>query len=224
MADTTNQPPRVIGLIGGIGSGKSQVARVFAEEAGAKVISGDALGHEALRQPEVREQVVRRWGNAVLDERGEVDRRKLGGIVFADPSELDALEALVHPWITRRIGEELTATVGLVVLDAAILLEAGWSNVCDLLVYVNVPRDVRQERVARQRGWSAEEVEAREHAQMPLTEKARMAHDTLDNSGPLDALRPQVKALLDRWGIPRGRPPESSPAQRGPTAAPDSSP
>src|SRR5262245_41965733 len=83
---TNHQSPRVIGLVGGISSGKSQVARVFAEEAGAKIISGDALGHEALRQPEIRDAVARRWGASVLDEHGEVDRRKLGGIVFADPS------------------------------------------------------------------------------------------------------------------------------------------
>src|SRR5215468_10126437 len=85
---TTHHSPRVIGLIGGIGSGKSQVARVFAEETGGKIISGDALGHEALKQPEIRDAVARRWGTAVLDAHGEVDRRKLGGIVFADSSEL----------------------------------------------------------------------------------------------------------------------------------------
>src|SRR5262249_59507450 len=114
---------KVIGGIGGIGSGKSQVARVFAEEAGARIISGDVLGHEALRQPEIRDQVVRRWGASILDGNGEVDRRKLGGIVFADATELTALEALVHPWIKRRIGEEVEAyrkdaSVPLIVLDA----------------------------------------------------------------------------------------------------------
>src|SRR5262245_66434701 len=92
--DNVPRQPKVIGLIGGIGSGKSQVARIFAEEAGAKIISGDALGHEALQQPEIRDQVVRRWGASILDANGEVDRRKLGGIVFADRSE------------ERRVGKE----------------------------------------------------------------------------------------------------------------------
>src|SRR5882672_6355200 len=101
--------PRVIGLIGGIGSGKSQVARMFVEETGGRIISGDALGHEALKQSEVRDAVARRWGAAVLDDRGEVDRRKLGGIVFADRSDLTVLEALVHPWIKRRLGEDVEA-------------------------------------------------------------------------------------------------------------------
>ncbi len=206
--DDVPRQPKVIGLIGGIGSGKSQVARVLAEETGAKIISGDALGHEALKQPEVRDQVVRRWGASVLDANGEVDRRKLGGIVFADSTELTALEALVHPWIKRRIGEEVEAfrkdpSVPLIVLDAAILLEAGWNGVCDALVFVDVPRDLRLRRIARHRGWTEEEVEARESAQLSLSEKAGRADCSLDNSGTVEDLRREVRSLLDRWGIPR---------------------
>src|SRR6185436_7540122 len=131
---------------------------------------------------------ARRWGTSVLDADGEVDRRKLGGIVFADSSELAALEALVHPWIKRRIAEDVEAyrrdaSVPLVLLDAAILLEAGWEGVCDALVFVDVPRPLRLQRMAGQRGWTQEEVEARESAQLPLLEKARRADFTLDNSG-----------------------------------------
>src|SRR5262249_21047205 len=166
----------VVGVVGGIGSGKSQVTRLLAE-AGAEVVSGDALGHEALRQPEVREQVVRRWGAGVLGPDGEIDRKKLGGIVFAEPSQLRELEALVHPWIKRRIREEVDAArargVPLVVLDAAIMLEAGWEGACDEVLFVDVPRALRLERLARQGGWTEKEVEARERAQWPLEEKAR---------------------------------------------------
>src|SRR5947209_7335955 len=96
----------VIGLIGGIGSGKSRVADEFARR-GARVLSGDALAHEALRQPEIRQQVVNRWGPGVLAETGEVNRRRLAGIVFKDARELKALEALVHPYIGRRLREEV---------------------------------------------------------------------------------------------------------------------
>src|SRR5262245_2345367 len=87
-------PIPVIGLIGGIGSGKSRVAAEFACR-GGRVISGDELGHEALRQPGIKEQVVRRWGPEVLNEKDDVDRRKLGAIVFADAAQRKALEALV---------------------------------------------------------------------------------------------------------------------------------
>jgi dephospho-CoA kinase len=197
----------VVGLVGGIGSGKSRVAAAFADR-GARVIAGDDLAHEALRQPAFKEQVVRRWGPDVLDEHDEVRRRQLGAVVFADPEERRALEALVHPWIQERIRQELARAeadpaVRLVVLDAAIMLEAGWDAVCDRLVYVDAPRDVRLRRLAGQRGWSEKEVEARENAQLPLTAKAARADHVLDNSATPEHLNRQVDDLLRRWGLAR---------------------
>src|SRR5206468_7545442 len=88
---------KVLGLIGGIGSGKSTVAAEFAK-CGGYVIAGDQLGHEALRQPSIKKQVLARWGPEIETD-GEIDRRKLGRIVFADPKQRRELEALVHPWI-----------------------------------------------------------------------------------------------------------------------------
>jgi dephospho-CoA kinase len=195
----------VIGLIGGIGSGKSRVSELLARR-GARVLSGDQAGHEALRQPEVKARVVERWGPGVLDESGAVDRRRLAARVFADPAERRALEAIVWPWIGRRLRDEVEAAqadpaVKFVLLDAAVLLEAGWDDVCDRLVYVDAPREVRLRRLAEQRGWSAEELAARERAQLALTEKARRADDVLDNSGPPEALARQVDDLLQRWGV-----------------------
>src|SRR5260370_42696795 len=97
---SSKQDPRsskfVIGVIGGMGSGKSQVAAELAKR-GARVISGDRLGHEALRQPEIRSQILERWGGGILDEKQEIDRRRLGAIVFADVGERRKLEALVFP-------------------------------------------------------------------------------------------------------------------------------
>ena len=195
----------VVGLIGGIGSGKSQVATVFARN-GARVIAGDQLGQAALRDPDIRTCVASRWGDAVLDEHGEIDRRRLGDIVFADPVERKALEAITHPWIRRHILAEIEAarrdlSVSLIVLDAAIMLEAGWNEVCDRLVYIEAPRAVRLERVARQRGWSEKEVDAREGAQLPLTEKVIRADHKLDNSASLEHLNHQVIDLLHLWGL-----------------------
>jgi len=194
----------VIGLIGGIGSGKSQVSRLL-EEAGAVVLSGDALGHEALRQADLKARIVGGFGADFLDEQGEIQRRKLGGIVFAQETERQALESIVHPYIKQRLREELAKARGrpgvrLIVVDAAIMLEAGWDDLCDELIFVDVPHAVRLERIRRQRGWSEKEVQAREQAQMPLTEKARRAHYILNNAGSLDDLRCQVEALLRRWG------------------------
>jgi dephospho-CoA kinase len=199
----------VIGLIGGIGSGKSTVADAFARR-GARVIAADALGHEALRHPEIRARVVGRWGPQVLDATGEVNRRKVAGMVFAKTpqahDELRVLESFVFPWIERRAREEIAAAradgrVRLIVLDAAVMLEAGWNKVCDRLVYVHAPREARLRRLAAGRGWSAKEVEERESAQRSLTEKATRADDAVDNSGSPEEVRRQVDDLLRRWGL-----------------------
>ncbi|HEY7156340.1 MAG TPA: dephospho-CoA kinase [Gemmataceae bacterium] len=194
----------VLGLVGGIGSGKSQVAAAFARR-GARIIAGDQLAHAALRDSDIRDRVRERWGDEVIDENGEVNRRRLGAIVFADAAELKALEALTHPWIRRRIHAEMEEAredphVPLIVLDAAIMLEAGWNDVCDRLIYIDAPRAVRLQRVARQRGWTEKEVAAREQAQLPLTEKVVRADHVLDNSTSLEHLDRQVDDLLHLWG------------------------
>jgi dephospho-CoA kinase len=195
----------VVGLIGGIGSGKSRVADAFARR-GALVVSGDAAGHEALRQPDVRDRVVAHFGPGILDDQGVIDRRRLGALVFADGDRRRALERLVFPWIEQRLDEEIARgradpKVALVLLDAAIMLEAGWNKRCDWLVYVHTPREQRLARLAGQRGWGAKEVAAREHAQLSLTEKVTRADYVVDNSGPPGQLEAQVDGLLRQWGI-----------------------
>jgi dephospho-CoA kinase len=188
------------------------VAAAFATR-GARVISGDDLAHEALRQPEVKDRIAARWGAGVFDERGDVRRGKLADVVFADAADLRALEAIVHPWIRERICRDVEAArrdprVSLIVLDVAIMLEAGWNGVCERLVFVDAPSEVRLRRVAGQRGWNAKDLEARERAQLPLTAKAARADHAVDNSGSLDQLGRQVDELMRRWGL---MPDESSP-------------
>jgi dephospho-CoA kinase len=195
----------VLGLVGGIGSGKSEVAAAMARRGGC-LVAGDPLGHAALRQPSVRDQVVARWGGQVVGRDGEVDRKKLGTVVFADADERAALEAIVHPWISRRLREQLIAAKAdpncrFIVLDAAIMLEAGWRTACDVVVYVDAPRTKRLKRVAAQRGWSADDVMKREQAQLPLALKAACADAALENSGGPQELEAQVDALLSRLGI-----------------------
>ncbi|HEY1861209.1 MAG TPA: dephospho-CoA kinase [Gemmataceae bacterium] len=201
----THQAPRVVGLIGGMGSGKSEAAAAFARH-GALVVSGDRAGHEALRQAAIKEQIFRRWGRNLLDEKGEVNRKKLAGIVFRDPSERQKLEEIVFPWIERSLQEQIEAAkrnrkVSVIVLDAAILLEAGWSKKCDKLVFVDAPRSLRLRRLAEARGWNEKEVQDREQAQLPLNEKRNRADAVLGNSGSLEELNRQVEELFRRWGI-----------------------
>jgi dephospho-CoA kinase len=197
-------PKPVVGLVGGIGSGKSRVAALF-QATGARVIAGDDLGHEALRQPAIRDRVTDRWGKELLDGQ-EIDRRRLAAIVFADAGERRALENIVHPWIKQRMRDEVAQAQAdpaarFVVVDAAILLEAGWNELCDRLVFVDAPAEVRRQRIAEQRGWTAQDVEAREQAQLPLTAKAVRADYTLHNAGSLESLNRQVNDLLQVWGL-----------------------
>lgn len=202
-AGPTRDRKLVVGLVGGIGSGKSRVAQALARR-GARVVAGDDLAHQALRQPETRARVAARWGADVLDAAGEIQRKKLADIVFRDACERKALEMLVHPWIVARIEEEVEKarsdpSVRLVVLDAAIMLEAGWDRVCDRLVFVEAPWEERLRRVGQQRGWTAQELTTREEAQLPLTEKQSRADHVITNSSSLDDLERQVDSLLTLW-------------------------
>ena len=195
----------VIGLVGGIGSGKSLVAAAFAKH-GGRVISGDVLGHEALRRPDIKQRIVERWGSRVLDRQGDIDRPSLGAIVFADPEERRKLEAIVHPYIKRRLAEEVAAAqndsnVAVIVVDAAIMLEAGWSGACDRIVFVHAPREVRLQRLAQQRNWTEKDVKAREEAQMPLGEKRARSDAVIDNSGAAERVQEQVEQFLLEWRV-----------------------
>ncbi len=178
---------------------------------GGCLISGDQLGHEALRQPDIRDRVSCRFGPQVVKDNGDIDRGNLGEMVFANQSERRALEELVFHWIERRMAEEIAAArevaeVRLIVVDAAVLLEAGWDRFCDTILFVDAPQALRLQRVAQQRGWSEKEVAAREQAQWPLPVKRARADYVVDNAGPPSQLRPQLETLLQQWGVGGGSP------------------
>lgn len=200
-------PKPVVGLIGGIGAGKSTAAKCFAVR-GGQVIDADVLGHEALRQPEVIESLVRRWGEGIRRAGGSLDRREIAKIVFADATEREALEATVFPYIAGRTRELITAGqanpgVAFVVLDAAVLLEAGWGDVVDKLVFVDAPRAARVARLAARGGWTEAELAAREAAQWPAEEKKAHADAVLVNDSGAAELQVQVDDLLARWRLAR---------------------
>lgn len=165
----------VIGLIGRIGAGKSSVARRFAEH-GAAVVDADRLAHEVLDEPDVVAAVSARFGPAVVGPEGRIDRARLAGHVFGvEPGQaaaLDALEAIVHPRVRRRVVAaiaEIRDRAGpdggrrAVVLDVPLLVQAGWDGLCTHLVVVDCEAAVRRARLVA-RGWSAEQIAARERA------------------------------------------------------------
>jgi dephospho-CoA kinase len=204
-----HESPLVIGLIGGIGGGKTQVSEMLAAR-GAVVIVADAVGHELLDDPEVRDQIVSRFGvdvmtgPAALSSGGpRIDRRALGAIVFADPAALRGLEAILHPRMRARFADSVDRAANAdggshrrVVLDAAILLEAGWDELCDLIVFVDAPVAERVRRVRDERGWSVETLESRERAQWPNVEKRRRADFVINNDAGLDHLSREIDRFL----------------------------
>lgn len=189
----------VIGLAGGIGSGKSAVARAFAA-LGCLVTDSDAQTRAALERDEVRRELVSWWGEGVLDGSGAIDRSRVAHIVFADAGQRARLEALLHPF-ARRARDEVIAraereNAPAVVIDAPLLFEAGLDAECDRVIFVETPRGTRLARVREARGWDPAEVDRREKAQLPLEEKRRRSDDILVNAGREEDLIPRVEALL----------------------------
>lgn len=193
-----NRKP-VVGLIGTMGAGKSTVARRL-RQLGARVIDADRVGHELLGQPAVIEQLVGIFGLDVLGPDGAVDRRRLARRAFADPAERRQLERLLHPMMRQVFHDRIEhaqrdPAVGLVVLDAAILLEAGWDDLCDQVLLVTAAPDLRRVRLRRTRDWTEAELDAREQAQWPLPDKCARADFVVSNDGSLEECSEQV----DRW-------------------------
>ncbi|MCE9545078.1 MAG: dephospho-CoA kinase [Planctomycetia bacterium] len=195
---------KIIALIGGVASGKSAVAGLLRER-GAAVLDADAAGHAVLMEPEVEQAARARWGDAIFTAAGHVDRPALGRIVFGQgpqaAAELQYLESLTHPRIRQQLQQQLAALRAegkhpAVVLDAPVLLKAGWDRLCDTIVFVDAPHAARLAR-AEARGWSAEEFAAREGAQEPLPEKRAHAHAIIDNSGSLQRTRQEVVKFWD---------------------------
>jgi len=192
-------PPRipVVGLVGGIGAGKSAVAKVFAE-LGYLVLDADADARAVLTRPEVIARLVEWWGPRVLAADGTIDRKAVGDIVFADPAERRRLEEVVHPLVKadrtqaiRRAHAQLRSGV---IIDAPLLFEAGSDADCDFVLFVDAPGPAREARV-KARGWDPTELAKREAAQLPLDQKRARSTHTVLNDADLPTLRERVRQV-----------------------------
>lgn len=178
--------------------------RLFAKH-GAFTIDADQVGHRVLEYPETKQKIRDTWGDRVFDEMGNVDRRCLAEIVFQDDSkQLERLERITHPLIESRLRQmlkEVPKSYPAVVLDAPIMIKAGWDRFCDKIVFVDCPRAERWQR-ARQRGWTEAMFASRENAQVSVEIKRSKATDFVDNSGTEVAFRQQIKQLWVSWQLP----------------------
>ena len=198
---TDNRKP-IIGLAGGIGSGKSTVAAMMAAM-GGRVIDADALARDALQRPAVRRQLVEWWGQDILDQRGNVDRRRVADRVFDDPDQRRRLESFIHPLVAeerRRLVEQARydPAVRFIVNDVPLLFEAGVDKECDHTVFIDASAQARLRRVEAGRGWGRGELERREKNQWPLDRKKNAADAIIDNDGDEAQCLGQVRSLLDR--------------------------
>jgi dephospho-CoA kinase len=190
---------KVLGLVGGIASGKSLVARRL-QELGAVVLDADRAGHEVLRLPHIKEAARKRWGDSIVSPNSEIERKRLAAIVFARTDEgrreLEYLEKLTHPEIGRRLQTELNDLkrqgIQVAVLDAPVMLKAGWDRFCDQIWFIDAPYEVRMQR-AMARGWTEDEFRARELAQEPVERKRELADLVLDNSGDVGYTHQQIE-------------------------------
>lgn len=191
-----------VGLTGGIGCGKTAVAAML-RDLGCHVIEADKVAHQ-LMQPGTPafEEIVREFGARVVGPDGRIDRKALGAIVFEDSAKLQRLNRIVHPRVIEEQDRQLVEFEradrrGVAVVEAALLVEAGYHERLDRLVVVWCRPEQQRERLLA-RGMPAEEIEKRIAAQMPLEMKRRLANDQIDCSGSLDETRQQVQALVAR--------------------------
>jgi dephospho-CoA kinase len=189
-----------VGLTGGIASGKSTVAQMLVE-LGAHLVDSDQLARQAVEpgSPGL-EEIVAAFGPGVLGPDGDLDRRGLRELVFADPVARARLNAIVHPRVRELMDRELdhwraADPGGVVLVDVPLLFESGWAGRFAAVVLVYVPRAVQIQRLMRRDGVSRPEAEAALAAQMDIEQKRGLAHFVVDNSGPITDTHSQVRAV-----------------------------
>ena len=192
----------VIGLTGGIGTGKTEVSSLL-EQLGATVINADQVGHEAYTpHSEAWKEVVNAFGDGILQETGEIDRRKLGSIVFADPDKLATLNGIMHPRMASIVREKLGILekqgAKVAVVEAAVLFEAGWDALVGEVWTTESAVDVVVARLQQRNGFAPGEIRKRIASQMSSEERARRASEVILNDGELEDLETAVREVWKR--------------------------
>jgi dephospho-CoA kinase len=187
----------VIGILGGIGSGKTTVAAELGR-LGCAVIRADRIAHQVLERPDVRRRVVHLLGEAILDSNSRIDRKKVAAVVFADPGKVSAINQIVHPPVLDEVERLMRyyqqhSDVPALVLDIPLLLEVGWADRCDRLIFVAC--DLKT-RAARAKDLTVEEILARENFQISLDKKAAAADNVVENNSDLSALVRQIATIF----------------------------
>ncbi|MHC4692443.1 MAG: dephospho-CoA kinase [Planctomycetota bacterium] len=199
----------IIGILGGICSGKSTVAAEFAK-LGCKVIDADKIAHELLERKDIREMIVGLFGEAVTGPGGKIDHKKLAGIVFADAEKLTSLNRIIHPFVLERAEELIEkyngqSHVKAIVLDIPLLAEVGWDKKCDKLIFVDCKRDLRIKRAKKKGIFDENQLKIRENFQISLDNKVAITDNSIDNNSGFSALAKQIadifSCIIEKWGL-----------------------
>ena len=194
----------VVGIVGGVCAGKSSVVQ---NVPGLRlcVIDADRIGHELLLTNDIREKLSHAFGEEILDNNGLILRRRLAEKVFGDSdrqtNNRNRLNEILHPAIRSEILRSIKQApqdADAIILDAALLLEAGWADECDAVIFIDTPVELRRQRAVAGRGWSMEQFQRREASQWSLVQKHQNAQFAIDNSGSAEATAEQMKFVLEK--------------------------
>jgi dephospho-CoA kinase len=195
----------VVGIVGGIGSGKSAIAREASRRRPWFVVDADQIGHQTLLLPEIITKLTKQFGIHILDADGQLDRSAIAKEVFGSHQiqQRQQLEAIVHPYILRLAADQLAEAAQsgqyqLLILDAAILFEANWNHMCDSVVFVDTNWEQRLQRVQQTRNWDASELTKREASQLPIDKKQNLADAVIPNHGKLSEAVESLIAFVDQ--------------------------
>ena len=190
---------QIIGIMGGIGSGKSTVAAEFAK-LGCKVIDADEIAHELLKRDAIKEKIVAVFNRDIIDSSGNINRKRLAEIVFADIDKLKMLNRIIHPFAIERVEELIEQynqqnQIKVIVLDMPLLVEIGWAGRCNKLIFVDCKEKIRAER-AKKLGFDKNQLKIRENFQISLDNKLALADNTVENNSDFSAMVRQVADIF----------------------------
>jgi dephospho-CoA kinase len=193
----------LIAVTGGIACGKTEVSRVF-QKRGALVLSGDELGKEAVeKNKKVRDELVRTFGKAILNKDKSLNRRKLGRLAFASKESKDKLNKIIHPYLLRELKKRIrdlrvSRYQGIVVVDAALIVEWGLQNEVDHLIFIQSKREDKIRRLQKHKGYSRKEALDRIKSQLPETAKKRLADFVITNDKGVNELREKAERIFSQ--------------------------
>ena len=190
----------VIGILGGMYSGKSTVAAELGK-LGCAVIDADSISHQLLEEKDVLKKVVRVFGKEILDDKGKISRSELANRVFGDPAKLAKLTGILHPLVITRVEELIKQydpqpAVQAIVLDIPLLMEVGWEKRCDHLIFVDCAPPVRLERAKKTGVFDADHLKIRENLQISLDKKKQIADNIVNNNSDLSGLSLQIAKVF----------------------------